>query len=243
MNADPASAALQQIYQTRFAGKAAYRTRVWHELARYFAQWIPGDGKVLDLGAGHCEFINNAAAAAKFAMDLNPATSEQATPGITILQQDCAAAWPLADSALDAVFTSNFLEHLPDKAAVSTVLGHAYRCLKPGGHLVALGPNVKYVPGEYWDFFDHYVPLTDLSLAEAMRLQGFEIVRRVDRFLPYTMSDGRQYPIWALRCYLATPAVWRWFGKQFLVVARKPAAPHTAPPAATPLPPRAAAPA
>jgi SAM-dependent methyltransferase len=238
MTQDPTSAALQQIYQTRFAGKAAYRTRVWQELARFFAQWAPPGGSVLDLGAGHCEFINNAEAATKFAMDLNPATSQHAAPNVTILQQDCAQDWPLADGVLDAVFTSNFLEHLPDKAAISTVLGHAYRCLKPGGHLVAVGPNIKYVPGAYWDFFDHYVPLTDLSLAEGLRLQGFEIARRIDRFLPYTMSDGREYPIWTLRFYLAMPAAWRWFGKQFLVVARKPegavpAAQHALPQAAT----------
>jgi SAM-dependent methyltransferase len=225
MTPDQASAALQQIYQTRFAGKAAYRTRVWQELTRYFSQWVPSDGSVLDLGAGHCEFINQAASATKFAMDLNPAMTEQAAPDVTILQQDCAEHWPLADDVLDTVFTSNFLEHLPDKNAVSTVLGHAYRCLKPGGHIIAVGPNIKYVPGEYWDFFDHYVPLTDLSLAEALRLQGFEIACRIDRFLPYTMSDGREYPIWMLRCYLAMPVVWRWFGKQFLVVARKPEGP------------------
>jgi SAM-dependent methyltransferase len=222
MNPDQANAALQQLYQTRFAGKAAYRNRVWQELARFFAQWAPSEGSVLDLGAGHCEFINNAAAAAKFAMDLNPGTNQQAAPEVTILRQDSTEEWPLADGVLDAVFTSNFLEHLPDKAAISTVLGHAYRCLKPGGHIIAMGPNIKHVPGIYWDFFDHYVPLTDLSVAEALRLQGFEIVRRIDRFLPYTMSDGRQYPIWTLRRYLATPAAWRWFGKQFLVVARKP---------------------
>jgi len=222
MNGDQLSADLQQIYQTRFAGKAAYRTQVWQELTRYFAQWVPPGGSVLDLGAGYCEFINNAASATKYAMDLNPTTRQLAEPGVTILQQDCAEAWPLADGTLDAVFTSNFLEHLPDKTAVSTVLRHAYRCLKPGGHFVAMGPNIKYVPGEYWDFFDHYVALTDLSLAEALRHQGFGIARRTPRFLPYTMSDGRQYPIWTLRLYLATPAVWPLFGKQFLVVGQKP---------------------
>jgi SAM-dependent methyltransferase len=123
---------------------------------------------------------------------------------------------------LDAVFTSNFLEHLPDKEAVRKTLSHAYRCLKPGGRFIAMGPNIKYVPGAYWDFFDHYVQLTELSLSEALREQGFEIETEVGRFLPYTMSRGRQYPIWMLRLYLAMPVLWPIAGRQFLVVGQKP---------------------
>jgi len=213
---------LQQIYQARFAGKSTYRNRVWQELARYFGQWVPVAGTVLDLGAGYCEFINNVTAGVKYAMDLNPSVQHQAAPGITILRQNCADPWTLEDGSLDAVFTSNFLEHLPDKAAISIVLAHAYRCLKPGGRFIAVGPNIKYTGGAYWDFFDHHIPLTDLSLSEALTSQRFELVRRAARFLPYTMSDGREYPIWMLRQYLAMPFVWPLFGKQFLVVGQKP---------------------
>jgi SAM-dependent methyltransferase len=155
-------------------------------------------------------------------MDLNPDVRQRAAPGVIVLQQDCADPWQLPDGALDAVFTSNFLEHLPNKTAVATVLANAHRCLKPGGRFIAMGPNIKYLPGAYWDFFDHYVELTELSMAEALSNCGFEIEKRVGRFLPYTMSHGRQYPAWALRLYLALPAAWSIFGKQFLVVGRKP---------------------
>jgi SAM-dependent methyltransferase len=222
MRSTPDGPELQRIYSTRFAGKTDYRTQVWKVLAPYFGQWFPSTGTVLDLGAGYCEFINNATARVKYAMDLNPGIRDQAAPDVAVLQQDCSIPWPLPAGELDAVFTSNFLEHLPDKAAVSAVLSHAYRCLKPGGRFIAMGPNIKYVPGAYWDFFDHYVELTDLSLAEGLSNCRFEVEKRVARFLPYTMSDGRQYPIWTLRMYLAMPAVWPVFGKQFLVVGRKP---------------------
>ena len=80
----------------------------------------------------------------------------------------------------------------------------------------------KYVAGAYWDFFDHYIELTELSLAEALSNCGFEIEKRVARFLPYTMSQGRQYPTWMLRLYLAMPVTWPIFGRQFLVVGKKP---------------------
>jgi len=147
MQASPDGSELQRIYSNRFAGKTDYRNQVWTVWVAFFDQWFPRTGTVLDLGAGYCEFINNAAAGAKYAMDLNPATRERAAGDVTILQQDCSAPWPLPEGELDAVFTSNFLEHLPDKAAVSKVLSHSCRCLKPGGRFIAMGPNIKYVPG------------------------------------------------------------------------------------------------
>ncbi len=221
MRPSPDASELQRMYQARFAGRTGYRDRVWKVLASYFGQWVPKAGTVLDLGAGHCEFINNVTARVKYAMDLNPDVRRFAE-GATVLEQDCLEPWPLQDGALDTVFTSNFLEHLPDKASVNAVLFNAWRSLKPGGRFVAVGPNIKYAPGAYWDFFDHYVALTELSLSEALSNCGFEIERRVARFLPYTMARGLQYPIWMLRAYLAVPAAWPILGRQFLVIGRKP---------------------
>jgi SAM-dependent methyltransferase len=222
MRSSPDGPELQRIYSARFAGKTHYRTQVWQVLAPFFGQYFPSTGAVLDLGAGYCEFINNATANVKYAMDLNPEVRKQAAQNVTVLQQDCSETWPLPEGTLDAVFTSNFLEHLPNKAAVSTVLSNAYRCLKPGGRFIAMGPNIKYVPGAYWDFFDHYVELTEMSISEALSNCHFDIERQTARFLPYTMSDGRRYPIWMLRTYLSLPLLWPRFGKQFLVVGQKP---------------------
>jgi SAM-dependent methyltransferase len=222
MRSSPDGPELQRIYRARFEGKTEYRTKVWRTLACYFGRYFPSTGAVLDLGSGYCEFINNATAGARYEMDLNPDVHERAAKGVTVFEQDCSQPWPLGEGELDAVFTSNFLEHLPSKAAVSAALSNAYRCLRPGGRFIALGPNIKYAGGAYWDFFDHYVELTELSMAEALSNCGFDIEKQVARFLPYTMSHGRQYPVYLLRLYLATPAVWPIFGKQFLVVGRKP---------------------
>jgi SAM-dependent methyltransferase len=212
---------LQQIYEARFAGKAGYRQKVWGVLCSFFSQWVPKDGTVLDLGCGHCEFINSVFCRNKLAMDLNPDAGRLANADVSVIQQDCSMAWEIAPRTLDAVFTSNFFEHLPDKAGLERTLQEAYRALKPGGVLVAMGPNIKFLPGAYWDFYDHHLPLTELSLIEVLRKIGFDISGSWDRFLPYTMSDGRQYAIWALRAYLRTPLAWKVFGKQFLIVAQK----------------------
>jgi SAM-dependent methyltransferase len=212
---------LSLIYGRRFAGLTVYRTRVWGVLCTFFSKWIPADATVLDLGCGYCEFINTVSAGKKYAMDLNPDVKKRVAVGIDFLEQDCSANWAITPGSLDAVFTSNFLEHLPDKSAVERTITHAHDSLRPGGVFVAMGPNIKYVPGAYWDFFDHYVALTELSLVEVLEKRGFEIDVCVARFLPYSMSQGRTYPLWMLRMYLGMTFLWRLFGKQFLVVARK----------------------
>lgn len=213
---------LQQIYRERFAGRSAYRQRVWRGLCSFFSRWIAPDDAVLDLGAGYCEFINAIKCGPKFAMDLNPEGKGLANPDITVLHQDCSQPWHLAPGSLDVVFSSNFFEHLPSKMALERTLEEAFRALKPGGRLIAMGPNIKSVKGAYWDFFDHYLPLTELSLSEVARKCGFKIVECRARFLPYTMSSGREHSLLAVRLYLAMPFVWRWFGKQFLLIAKKP---------------------
>jgi len=200
---------------------AAYRQQVWAVLSRFFSKWIPKEAIVLDLGCGWCEFINSVSCQVRFGMDLNPDAKRFAKPGVRILEQDCSEHWAVANENLDVVFTSNFLEHLATKQAIEKTLIEAHRALKPGGRFIAMGPNIRYLPGAYWDFFDHYVALTELSLSEALEKTGFNIEFRRARFLPYTMSHGKQYPVWMLRAYLSCPFLWRFVGAQFLVVARR----------------------
>ena len=213
---------LERIYSVRFTGIEDYRNRVWQVLiSNFFSRWIGRESTVLDLGCGYGEFINNITAGQKYGMDLNPASRERVSPEIRLIEQDCSLPWPLQSNSLDTVFTSNFFEHLPTKASLQGTLLEARRCLRPGGRLITLGPNVKYLGGSYWDFFDHHLPLTELSLSEAMIMAGFEVEHAIPKFLPYTMCQGIRPPIWTLRLYLRFPVAWRLFGKQFLVISRK----------------------
>ena len=221
MNIPHSPAELQSLYDRRFEGMAEYRGQVWRVLADFFAQWIEPNAVVLDLGCGHCEFINSVSAEKRFGMDLNPASVRRAAPSVTILAQNCAESWALPDNSLDVVFTSNFFEHLYTKDDLRRTLVQAGRCLKAGGRIIALGPNIKYLAGAYWDFYDHYLPLTELSLGEVMTETGFTVEEQIPRFLPFTMSDGKQRPIWMLRFYLKLKLAWPVFGRQFLIVARK----------------------
>ena len=212
---------LKKTYARRF-DRHEYRNLVWRTLVDdVFSKYVPSDGSVLDLGCGYGVFINAVHCRTKYAMDLNPASREHLDPAVRFLEQDCSAPWLLDSNSLDSVFTSNFLEHLPSKQSISKTMAEAYRCLRPGGRFVAMGPNIKYVPGAYWDFFDHHMPLTELSIQEGLELAGFRCEEVIDRFLPYTMVGGPEYPIAFLRLYLRIRPAWRFFGKQFLVVGVK----------------------
>lgn len=214
---------LEREYRLRFNDIAEYRDRVWQRLTRdFFQAHVPASSVLLDLGCGWGEFVRNIQAQRKYAMDLNPESARRLPADVTFLQQDCAERWPLPDATLDVVFSSNFFEHLPTRASLRATLSEARRCLKPGGRLICLGPNVRYLPGAYWDFWDHCLPLSERSLSELLELLGFDIETRLARFLPYSMSQGLRPPPLFLSIYLKLRFLWPLLGKQFLIVGRNP---------------------
>jgi SAM-dependent methyltransferase len=215
---------LDRIYARRFANMDAYRAALWSVLVdEFFQALVPPNARILDLGCGYAQFINAIRAGTKYAMDLNPRARELAGPDVSFFLRDCSERWPLADNSLDIVFTSNFFEHLPDKNTLQRTMNEAARCLTPGGKIICLGPNIRYVGGAYWDFWDHHIPLSERTMTELLLLTGFKVHRCLPRFLPYTIAAGAGTPPLALvRAYLHMPFVWPMFGKQFLVVGRMP---------------------
>jgi SAM-dependent methyltransferase len=218
------SEGLEQIYLRRFDAHIGYRNDVWKVLtSKFFSRYVAPTAAVLDLGCGYGEFINNIHCGTKHAMDLNPRARGFVASDVHFIEQDCSAQWVLPNDSLDVVFTSNFFEHLPSKAALARTIAQARRCLRPGGILVAMGPNARFIGGAYWDFWDHHLPLTHISLRELLEIQEFRVEKAIDRFLPYTMVNTRRFPMPLVSTYLHLPLVWKIFGKQFLVIARKPA--------------------
>ena len=59
-----------------------------------------------------------------------------------------------------------------------------------------------------------------LSFCEALETHGYETLRRVAAFLPYSVAYRRP-PLLMLRIYLKLPLFCPLFGKQFLLIARK----------------------
>jgi SAM-dependent methyltransferase len=215
---------LKKLYRNRFdETDRARKARVWKVLyQRVFEQWIRRDDTVVDLGAGFCEFINAVRAKRRIAVDLNADTRSLAAPGVEVEAASASDLGFLSTGSVDVVFSSNFLEHLADKEEVAGVMREALRVLKTGGTLILLGPNVRLIPGVYWDFFDHHVPLSDRSMCELLAITGFDLVRVEPRFLPYTTRSALPQAPWLVALYLILrPLSSAILGKQFLIVAKK----------------------
>lgn len=211
---------LEKQYEMRFGAIHEYREKVWAILVdSFFQKLIPEGSTILEMGCGWGEFINRVRGKRKIGIDLNPTVKAKLASNIEFLNQDCSADWPIEDDSLDVIFTSNLLEHLPSKSHIEKTVSEARRCLAPGGRLICMGANVRFVQGEYWDFWDHQVVISDRSLNELLRMNDFAIEKCLDRFLPFSMVN-RQPPLILLRIYLALPIAWRFFGKQFLIVAQ-----------------------
>jgi SAM-dependent methyltransferase len=212
---------LGRLYRERFTDRdLAFKARMWEVLCRdFFQRWIHDTDTVMDLGAGTCEFINAIRCQEKIAVDLNPEVADHARDANVVVASGTDLA-PVASGSVDVVFCSNFFEHLPTKGAVLQTLAECHRVLRGTGTLIVLQPNVRYLPGRYWDYFDHHVPLTDRSMAEALRISRFVPTKIVPRFLPYTVRESRlPRLLFLLRAYLRVPLMWRVFGRQMLIVA------------------------
>lgn len=215
---------VDQLYRHRFpAEMLASRAAVWKVLCEsWFSRYVEPGSKVLEVAAGYCEFINNIRAAERVAVDLNPSTRHHAAAGVTVYE---LAAERIADALphdhFDAVFMSNFLEHCRSREQVLDVLRAAWRVLKPGGRVLILGPNFRYCYKEYFDYFDHHLPLTEKSVAEALGLTDFRVDVLEPRTLPFTFRSRLPNWTWLVRLYIHLPLAWRFFGAQFFIVASK----------------------
>lgn len=214
---------LDELYRQRFPYQAlASKQAVWKVLCEnFFQRYIAATDTVVDIGAGYCEFINNIRAARRIAVDLNPDVSRFAASDVHVINEPCTAIQTLDTGSVDAVFMSNFLEHLPTKQLILDTFHETHRILRGGGRIIVLQPNIRYVGGEYWDYFDHHTPLTDRSLVEALQLAGLHPTVVHPRFLPYTTKSRLPKSPWLVRFYLKQPWAWRFLGKQALVVANK----------------------
>ena len=173
---------------------------------------------VLDLAAGHCEFVNNIRAGHRIAVDLNPDVALHAAAGVQahVLRSDDLAG--IEGQSVDVVFISNFFEHISREAILATLV-EVGRVLRPGGQLLVLQLNVRYCARDYWQFFDHITPVDDRALCEALAATGYEVILDIPRFLPYTTKSRLPSGPALVKLYLRVPLAWRVLGAQAFLVA------------------------
>lgn len=216
---------LPRIYRYRFAGiDQARKNVVWKEIAEFlYATHLGRPTRILDPAGGFCEFINHVPAAERWTIDLSDEIRQFANSGVKTLIGDNRCI-ELPDEYFDAVFISNFLEHLTSQEEVAAFLERMCRALCSGGRIVVMGPNFRYTYRDYFNFADHTVILTETGLAEHIYGAGFEVQSIVPRFLPLSFRSRSHLPIspFLIRTYLKLPLAWKLLGQQFLVTGRKP---------------------
>lgn len=86
---------------------------------------------------------------------------------------------------------------------------------------MVLQPNIRFIPGEYWDFLDHHIPLTDRTIVEGLMVCGIRPIEVRPRFLPYTTKSLLpQHPL-LVKIYLRIGLLHRLFGAQAWIVGIK----------------------
>ena len=204
-------------YSTRFTPERA-RSKVWAALCRYLQRWVPADGAVLDLGAGYGDFSRHIRAARRVAFDANEAIVTFVDSPIEAEVGDVTDLGRFDDASFDVVFASNLLEHLTYDQ-LNVMVAEARRVLRPGGRLIAVQPNFRLRPREYFDDYTHRTIFTDRSLADYLGSSGFEIEHVEARFLPLTMKSRLSFGHALVPLYLRLP--YRPLAGQMLVVATR----------------------
>ncbi|MEG4575253.1 methyltransferase domain-containing protein [Microcoleus sp. N3A4] len=220
-----ADAYLKKLYANRFdSTQMQAKVALWKVFIDEFLQdYVPPESTVLDIGGGYCEFINQIMAEKKYLIDLNPDSKLFAHPDVKVLNIDILTFddKPAFSEKFDRIFISNFFEHLRNKEELIQIISFCFEALKPGGSLLVIQPNFKYSFKEYYDFIDHQLPITHLSLQELLQTVGFEIDLIIPRFLPFS-TKGRPASPLLLKVYLKLPLLWRFLGGQMFVKASKP---------------------
>jgi SAM-dependent methyltransferase len=191
---------------------------VWHHVTAYLSRWIAADARVLELGAGWCDFANTVQAAEVVALDADETVRRAARPGVTAVVGDCTDLAEFEDGRFDVVFASNLVEHL-DRDAATRLVDESRRVLAPGGRLILLQPNFRLAPGRYFDDYTHVSIWTDRSLGDFLQARGWTLEDVQARFLPLTLKSRGAKLTFLVPWYLRSPV--KPLAGQMLVVARR----------------------
>lgn len=218
---------VQKLYDNRFKDKDKQRKKaMWREICKYFASITQRAEytTVVDVAAGYCDFINNIDYnCKKYAIDVNPDVKKYANENVTAFTDSIDnLSTHFKEGSVSLFFMSNFLEHIP-KDSITRLLETEYSLLEKGGEVWILTPNIRYVGGKYWDFYDHITPITDKALIEAAELIGYRVKKCIPKFLPYTTKSALPQAAWIVRLYLKLmPLSGMVFGEQsFLVLSKQ----------------------
>jgi SAM-dependent methyltransferase len=213
---------ISELYKLRYnETNLAKKNKIWKLICyNFFQKFIPHKNIVLEIASGHGEFINNIKASKKISIDINKDVKNYLDSNVIFYKSNAFKINMHIKYTVDTVFVSNFLEHLKSRKELETFFKSVKNVLKKNGSFIILGPNLRYQPGKYWDYYDHYLGLTHLSLTEALELNGFQVSLCLDKFLPHADKGEKLPHLFFVWLYLKLPVAWKIMGKQFFLIAK-----------------------
>jgi SAM-dependent methyltransferase len=195
-----------------------YRKKIWKQIALYVAKDSPGAERVLELGAGFCDFINQFPARNKTAFDTNPKMRGCCNPEVEFRAQSAVGLPGIKNESVDLIFASNFLEHLTADE-LDELLDRISEVLRPAGQLIILQPNHRLCANDYWADPTHKTIFSDSNLANIVQAHGLRVHKLIPGFLPFSLKS--KLPKWAflVKLYMASPI--KPFAAQMYAVIRK----------------------
>ena len=195
------------------------RTVTWKALCEFFFQnYVDIDGRVLELGAGHCDFINNIKAEDKLAIDAWKDFPQHANDGVSTYVADVSLTLEYVQGKVDTIFASNLFEHLT-KPQVEKILQDLKKIMnEETSNLILLQPNFRLNPGRYFDDYTHVSIWTDVSLSEFLIANGYEVVTILPKFLPLTVKSKIPVSRVLIWFYLKSPIKYK--PGQMLMIAK-----------------------
>ncbi len=196
----------------------AERRGVWREIVRYISYDIGPIERILEIGSGYCDFINEYPAQKKICFELNPERKKFAAPDVDFRCGDAVSLMRALEVKIETVFASNFLEHLTENQHEELMPG-IYDALCENGKMVLIQPNYRLCPKNYFDDKTHQTIFSDENIKPFFEKYGFKVIKIVPGLLPFSMKS--RLPKWPLlvRLYLNSPI--RPNAAQMYVVAQK----------------------
>lgn len=207
----------KNYHKTRFRYDKK-RALLWKALYEYHLKdYIKKDYCVLELGAGFGYFINNVQCRKRIAVDIWEEFQKYLDNSIISKVCNITELDFIENNSVDFVFASNVFEHV-SKLELIRCLNTLKKKLKDGGTLNIIQPNFKYSFKEYFDDFTHETIYTDTGLSDLLESQGFIIIEKYPKYLPFKINPKTPSIPILIKLYLKLPI--KPFGKQMFIRGR-----------------------
>ena len=150
------------------------RDVVWESLWRFhFCKLISPNDRVLDLGCGYGNFINNVIARRRIAIDLWGDLVKYVDLDVERVVGSVTDLDFIDEGVVNFAFASNLFEHL-SRDAFACVLERLRVKLAANGTLNILQPNYRYAYKEYFDDYTHVSIYSHIIISDFLKTNGFQ---------------------------------------------------------------------